>query len=130
MKWLREKKRVRKAADEANAVLDKLAASTLERWPSDVKSAFAALDGESGRSKSAKTSGGGAIAAGTAQVVRSMKEADAEAYQARMDAEATFDEAEKKLSTSLAREGCRKAILSWELKEKAIRKAETMIPQK
>jgi hypothetical protein len=52
---------------------------------------------------------------------------DAEAYQARMDAETTFDLAEKQLSTSLAREGCRKAIHSWELHEKAIRKAETLI---
>jgi hypothetical protein len=44
-----------------------------------------------------------------------------------MDAEATFDLAEKQLSTSMAREGCRKAIHSWELHEKAIRKAETLI---
>jgi len=44
-----------------------------------------------------------------------------------MDAEATFDEAEKQLSTRLAREGCRKAIESWDLHEKAIRKAEALI---
>ena len=53
-----------------------------------------------------------------------MKEADDEAYQAHLDAEETFDRAEKRLSTSLAREGARKAILSWELYEKAIVKAE------
>jgi hypothetical protein len=56
-----------------------------------------------------------------------MKEADDLAYRARMDAEKTFDDAEKQLSTSLAREGCRKAIESWDLHEKAIRKAEAMI---
>jgi hypothetical protein len=44
-----------------------------------------------------------------------------------MDAEQTFDTAEKQLSTALAREGCRKAIRSWELRERAIRKAEALI---
>jgi hypothetical protein len=44
-----------------------------------------------------------------------------------MDAEDTFDEAEKKLSTRLAREGCRKAIDSWDLHEQAIRKSEAAI---
>jgi hypothetical protein len=42
-----------------------------------------------------------------------------------LDAEETFDQADKKLSTSLAREGARKAILSWVLYEKAIVKAES-----
>jgi hypothetical protein len=41
-----------------------------------------------------------------------------------LDAEDTFDVAEKKLSASLAREGARKAIESWDLREAAIRKAE------
>jgi hypothetical protein len=59
--------------------------------------------------------------------VKKVKEADDEAYRARMDAEETFDEAERQLSTSLAREGCRKAIHGWELHEKAIRKAEAAI---
>ncbi len=39
----------------------------------------------------------------------------------------TFDEAEKQLSTSLAREGCRKAIQSWDLHEAAIHKAKAVI---
>jgi hypothetical protein len=56
--------------------------------------------------------------------VRRVKEADDEAYRAHIEAERTFDEAERLLSTSLAREGCRKAILSWELHEKAIHRAE------
>ena len=57
-------------------------------------------------------------------LAREVKEADERAYRAHMDAEATFDEAERKLSTRLAREGCQKAIQSWELHEKAIRKVE------
>jgi hypothetical protein len=44
-----------------------------------------------------------------------------------MEAEKAFDDAERQLSTSLAREGCRKAIHSWDLHEKAIRKAEVLI---
>ena len=48
-------------------------------------------------------------------------------YQARLEAEKTFDAAEKQLSTALAREGCRKAIEGWELHERAIRKAEAAV---
>jgi hypothetical protein len=43
-----------------------------------------------------------------------------------VDAEATFDEAEHRMSTHLAREGAQKAIDSWDLREKAIRKAEAL----
>jgi hypothetical protein len=53
-----------------------------------------------------------------------VKEADDAAERARLDAEDTFDEAERRLSSEMAREGARKAIGSWELREKAIRKAE------
>ena len=45
---------------------------------------------------------------------------------ARLDAEDTFDEAERRLSAGMAREGARKAIESWELREKSIRKAEAV----
>ena len=60
-------------------------------------------------------------------IAKKVKEADDEAYRARQDAENTFDEAERQMSTSLAREGCRKAIHGWELHEKAIQKAEAVI---
>ena len=99
MKWLREKKRVRKTADQANAALDRLNAAVKDRWPDGVKAVNA----------------------------KKVKEADDEALRAHLDAEATFDEAEKLLSTRLAREGCRKAIQSWDLHEKAIRKAEALV---
>ena len=60
------------------------------------------------------------------QAVQKLKEADDEAENARLDAEDTFEEAERQLSASLAREGARKAIHSWELRMKAIRKAEAL----
>lgn len=127
MKWLREKKRVRKSADKANAALDELDRKVKAGWSSEVASAYKELAQKAGPNSPAKRSSAeGAQAANSKikQFVQQVKDADDQAYQARMDAERTFDEAERILSTSLAREGCRKAILSWELHEKAIRRAE------
>ena len=130
MRWLREKKRVRKTADEANAALDQVNLALKQRWPEGLRAAYEALVPQSAGSKKPPHGRGNgqapAIDPATLHVLKAVKEADDEAYRARMDAEATFDEAEKKLSTSLAREGCRKAILSWELHEQAIRKSESV----
>jgi len=51
-------------------------------------------------------------------------EADEETETMRLDAEDTFAEGEKKLSVSMAREGASKALATYDLHEKAIRKAE------
>ena len=130
MKWLRKKKTVRKIADRANAALDQLNRATKDRWSDEVRAAYEAL----GVKAAGKTKACGANASNSPATspqamlgARKVKEADEEAYRARMDAEETFDTAEKQLSTALAREGCRKAIRSWELHEKAIRKAEDLI---
>jgi hypothetical protein len=132
MRWLREKKRVRKTADQANAVLDQLTQSTQELWPDRVRTAYEALVRQNG--------GGGAVRnqqkplpvndPEATLIAKKIKETDDEARRARMDAEETFDEAERQLSTALAREGCRKAIVSWDLHEKAIRQAEAVIRRK
>lgn len=132
MRWLREKKRVRKTADQANAVLDQLTQSTQELWPDRVRTAYEAL---------VRQNGGGAAVRNQQKplpgndpeatlIAKKIKETDDEARRARMDAEETFDEAERQLSTALAREGCRKAIVSWDLHEKAIRQAEAVIRRK
>lgn len=133
MKWLREKKRVRKTADQANAALDQLSRAVKEGWTDGMRAAYDALDAKArgnatprGRQKEASSS----IGAPLDTVVRKVMEADDEAYRARMDAEAAFDEAERQLSTSLAREGCRKAIHCWDLHEKAIHRAEAVIRPK
>jgi hypothetical protein len=58
--------------------------------------------------------------------IRKVREADNIAYNARMDAEDTFDEAERKLSASLAWEGAFRAIEANDLREKSIRRAEAV----
>lgn len=132
MKWLREKKTVRKAADQANAALDQSSQSIRERWPQTMQRAYEASaphsNGTANKRGQAKASS--ELDPESMRDIAQSREKDDEAYRARMDAEKTFDDAERQLSTSLAREGCRKAILSWELHEKAIRKAETLIGSK
>ena len=119
MKWLREKKRVRRTADLANAALDQASQAIRGRWPEAIRSAYDALIAQ--RPVPVKTDPAATLTASKSH------DADDEAYRARMDAEKAFDDAERQLSTSLAREGCRKAIHSWDLHEKAIRKAEVLI---
>lgn len=122
MKWLREKKRVRQVADQANAALDELDRAVKACWSAEVRIAYDELSAQSG-AKGLHCPAGSKNEE-VRQFVRQVKHADDEAYRARMDAENTFDEAERRLSTSLAREGCHKAIVSWDLHQKAIRRAE------
>jgi len=127
MKWLREKKRVRRTADNANAILDKLSESTKAQWNEDLRAAYEKL-AQADELPATNRRGKQISSTADHQVValaKRLKDADDTAKRARMDAEKTFDDAERQLSTSLAREGCRKAIYGWDLHEKAIRKAET-----
>lgn len=133
MKWLREKKRVRKAADQANAALDQLNQAVKERWTDGLRAAYQALVAQpagAAATRSQEEQPAPSIDPEAGLIAKKIKDADDEAYRARMDAEDIFDQAEKQLSTSLAREGCRKAIHSWDLHEKAIRKAEAVIRPK
>jgi hypothetical protein len=107
-RWLTEKRRVRKAADAANEALDELDARVKALWDPVLKKAYAAQNGRD-------------------PAVERARDADERAWEARMDAEATFEEAERYLSAATARDGARKAILSWELKESAIRKSEALV---
>ncbi len=128
-RWLFEKRRVRETADQANAALDKLNQAVKARWSSEVKAAYKALAAKAGDART-RRQGEPASQAIDPQVrlfARQVKEADDAAYQARMAAEDTFDEAERQLNTDLAREGCQKAIQSWELHERAIRLAEAAL---
>jgi len=131
-KWLWEKSKVRQIADNANAALDGLNRSTKRKWSDEVKDAYRHLHAESSPSKGSRKQQGSdgeakEIGPELARLVQHVKEADEKAHAARMDAEETFDDAEKQLSTGLAVEGCKKAIHSWNLHEKAIREAEALI---
>jgi hypothetical protein len=117
MKWLREKKTVRKMADRANAALDANILQLRNDWDKPLLTAYKHLDAQS-------TNDSG-ISADLFNQAKKLKHAEDEARQARDDAENTFDEAEKQLSTTMAREGCRKAIRSWELHEHVIRLSES-----
>ncbi len=121
VKWLKEKKRVRRAADKANEVLDALNQETKEAWAGELKTAYESLLSNATARLPQENDPDDET---TKKMVMAVRRADDAAQRARQDAEETFDEAERQLSARLAREGCRKAITSWELHEAAIRKAE------
>jgi hypothetical protein len=130
MKWLREKKTVRKAADQANAALDQMNQAVKDRWPDEVRATYGELVNHANGNHRVCSHNESVSSATNPKAIlgaKKVKDADEEAHRARQDAEDTFDTAERQLSTALAREGCRKAIRSWELHERAIRKAEELI---
>jgi hypothetical protein len=133
-RWLTEKRRVRAAADAAVEALGELEKKVKASWNDDLKRAYRELQAQASVERNPRAKSQYQKATEDAKnvdpqiklAVRRVKEADDEAENARVDAEATFDEAERRLSASMAREGAQKAIDSWELREKAIRKAEAL----
>jgi hypothetical protein len=133
-RWLTEKRRVRAAADAAVEALSDLEKKVKASWSDDLKKAYRELQAQVSVNRNPRAKSQYQKAKEEAKNVdpeiklaaQRVKEADDEAENARLDSEATFDEAERRLSTHLAREGAQKAIDSWELREKAIRKAEAL----
>ncbi len=132
-KWMLEKKRVRQAADEARAALDELERKVKATWSDELKLAYNQLVSQNGNGKKMRknsSAGQKSKLQGTdSQLVaaaRRVMEADDEAYNAHEDAEEVFAEAEGRMSTSLAREGARKALEAYDLHEAAIRRAEAL----
>jgi hypothetical protein len=113
MKWLTEKKRVRKVADKANEILDAVEKEFHDSWSDDFKAAYE------------KSGIGSPEIQKLAKRIREKHEA---ALRLRADAEETFDRAEKRLSTAIAREGCDKAIQGWKVHLEAIAEAEAAAP--
>jgi len=109
MKWLSEKKRVRKSADRANQVLNEVEEGLHARWAPKFTSVY---------DKS------GAASPEIKQLASRIRREHDAANKFRMEAEKTFDVAEKRLSTAMAREGCRQAIQGWDHHLEAIRLAE------
>jgi len=129
LRWLWEKPAVREAADKANAALDRLHRKIRAGWRDDIKAEYEELEAQDKRASKerghkSKCQESKSDDSEAAAFAKKAKQAHDKAYRARMDAEDTFDEAERQLNTDLAREGCQKAIHSWELFEKAIRIAE------
>jgi hypothetical protein len=135
-KWLLQKKHVRIIADKAVEAFDEVEANVKAAWSDELKIAYNNLVAEdekparrNGKSKAAKKEGA-PLDAQTVTAIEKVKEADEIAYDARMDAEDLFEEAEKRLSISITKQGAAKALESYDLREVAIRKAEGLLPTK
>jgi len=125
-KWLWEKSTVRHKADQANAALDRAERNIKAKWSDETKAAYKKLSSRKSQGEDPADEQK-VLDVATSQLVKKVVDTDHAAKHARADAENTFEEAEEKMSTDLAREGCKKAIRSWELKEKAIRNAEALV---
>jgi hypothetical protein len=131
VKWLTEKRHVRRVADEGTAALDRAERDVKSTWTEDLRSAYAALTAPS-LDDDPFAAAEWEFAQQQAQnlppeiveVARRVKAADDIATQARLTAEKTFDEAERRLSARLARLGAEQAIEAYEIRYKAIETAE------
>jgi len=132
--WLLEKRRVRAAADRAVDALSEAEKKVKASWNDDLKKAYRQLGAQRAHENHRKSNRrpekpkeeAQKLDPQTEQALLKVKEADDEAEDARLDAEDTFAKAERQLSAGMAREGAAKAIHSWELRMKAIRKAEAL----
>ena len=119
-RWLTEKKRVRAAADAAWADLEEVEKSIKASWSDDLRKAYRELQSASKKNiEEAKD-----VDPELKQFAAKLKQEDDEAFQARMTAEETFDEAERRMSPALARRGSEEAIEAYEMRERFIRRAE------
>lgn len=132
-RWLLEKKRVREMADIARGALDQFEMKVKATWSDDLKIAYNQLVSQDGdvkqarqKAKLGKKEAAPRMDSHIMTVVKRVKEADDDAYNAHEDAEDLFAEAEKRMSTSGAREAARKALEAYDLHEAAIRKAEAL----
>lgn len=136
-KWLTEKKRVRTIADQARAALDEQEMRVKQTWPDEYKLAYNDLVAENGSSKRPRKGAKSGKAATAVKAdpkivaaVKAIADADDEAYNAHEDAEDVFAEAERKMSTSGAREGAKMALIAYDKHEDAIKKAEALAKAK
>lgn len=113
--WLTQKRRLRQTADAAWEALEKCEDRVKRSWDEAIRKAYRDLGGRKN---------GNRMDPAIHAALQRLKEADEEAYKARMDAEAQFDEADRRMSTSMAREGAQMAIDAWTMREKLIRKME------
>jgi hypothetical protein len=128
-KWLMEKRKVRIIADKATAALNHAEDKVKATWSDELKRAYNYLATQNGDASNGKHGAKSKAAAKPGDpelfaIARKVLEADEEAERMRLDAEDTFAEGERQLSTAMAREAAGKALATYDLHEKAIRKAE------
>ncbi|HUB32822.1 MAG TPA: hypothetical protein VMA31_07330 [Bryobacteraceae bacterium] len=99
-RWLAEKRRARRTADSAWEALEACEKKVRDGWDTATREAF--------------------------QHDKALHAADRKAHKARMDAEAHFDEADRRMSAEMAREGAQMAIDAWEMREQLIRRLESL----
>jgi hypothetical protein len=131
LKWLTEKKRVRRMADTGTAALDKRERDIKSQWTDDLRTAYAVVSPPSedaddpyaaAEYEFVKQQAEG-IPESLKAIARRVWEADLIATDARNRAESTFDEAERKMSASIARRGAEEAIAAYDVRYKAIEEA-------
>jgi hypothetical protein len=120
-RWLTEKRKVRLAADNCNDALARAEKKVIESWPDEMREAYEELAAEASVKKKRSKKKDAEVL----ETVRKIKDALDEAERVRLDAEDIFDRADRALSTSMAKDGTFRAIEAWELREKALRKAES-----
>lgn len=120
-RWLLEKRRVREIADRATAALDRADKKAKIAWSDQLKRAYGEVTNHGGRDGEGASDG---IPPEIKLAARRIKQADDLAERSRLDAEDTFDVAEQRMNASLAREGARKALRTYDLREKAIARSE------
>lgn len=124
-RWLAEKRRVRQIADLATAALDEATEKAMAHWSDELKQAYEELlekDKKGGRAK--KSAKGNSVSPEMKALAADVKAALDEKEEVRLDAEAIFDDAERRMSTQGARNGAARALDTYDLHEKAIRKVE------
>ena len=119
-RWLMEKKRARTAADAAWEALEACEEKVKAGWSEEWQKAY-------GHPKSRHHA---ELDPAVKAALERLHKDDEEARQAHDAAEAQFDEADRRMSTSMACEGAQMAIDAWELREKFIRKAEALARRK
>ena len=131
-RWLAEKRRVRAAADRATEAFDEAEKKVKASWSDGLNRAYtelalaAAVDGSAQSKRRYEKARREAedVGDGIKAAARRVREADDAAYRARVEAEEMFDDAEARLSAGMAREAAQKALDAYDLRERAIRKAE------
>ena len=123
-KWMMEKPKVRKIADRATEALNDAEDKVKAAWSDDLKRAYNHLATQAASNGKTASKDGSTFDPEVLETARKVFDADEETETMRLGAEDTFAEGERKLSVALAREGAQKALATYDLHQKAIRKAE------